>query len=346
MSNEHPPSSWLTIRFLGASALFWLLFALLFRVSLLSYGGLVLRWHEFLQAYLLGYGPFVLATPLLFELTRRLERAGLRPWRYVLQLIGVVLLMTLGHAVLGRVISPASAGPGFYWMVIATKSLPYTAILATGVAVNMAKLAETRRRDLLDAQLRTLRSQLQPHFLFNTLQAIAVTTRRDADAAVGMLTLLGDMLRQTLRRRDSQLVPLSEEFALLQPYLRLQQLRFADRLQVEIDLPTGLLGAAVPDLLLQPLVENALQHGIESTPGAGKVRIRARRDGGNLELQIADDGSGGERHDVIDGIGLGATRARLRALFGDRASLELDTRSPNSTVVTVRLPWQEFDVAA
>lgn len=336
------------MRFWGLSFAFWASYLLLtltataggFRELADSYFWSV-AWQQSLPIWL-----YWLGTPPLFEIARRLGEAGLRARQYYCRLAGAVLVasaittVVFGVAVLGH---PGSLG-GFMAQA-ATVSVNwlfhFTAVMGVAVAINQFRASQVRQQELLAAELRALRSQLQPHFLFNSLQAIAVTIKRDAGAAVSMVTLLGDLLRQTLRERSGELVSLQEEQELLRPYLELQRLRFADRLEVEVDLPSEVLGAAVPDLILQPLVENALQHGIESKPGKGAVRIRARRDGEYLEVEVADDGAGPGRDDITDGIGLGATRARLQALFGARAELKLLPGGLSGAIVIVRMPWQE-----
>ena len=291
-----------------------------------------------------------IATPPLFEYVHRLGYRRLSPTQYFRGLLfGVLTAAGIATAILSG--SFISWRYDYFAGILQTATMctvwvfHFFAIGGVAVAISQAKMAQERRAELLAAELRVLRSQLQPHFLFNSLQAIAVTIKRDANAAVSMVTLLGDLLRQTLRERKNDLVSLQEEQQMLEPYLELQRHRFADRLIVEVDLPDEVLGAAVPDLLLQPLVENALQHGIESMPGKGTVRVRARRDQDHLEIEVADDGAGPEREQV-DGIGLGATRARLRALYGDRAQLTLAPGGISGAVVTVRMPWQEVAGAA
>lgn len=217
--------------------------------------------------------------------------------------------------------------------------------VAAGLVWQLWGQAAERERELQQAQLRSLRSQLQPHFLFNTLHAIGVTATHDGTTASRMTTLLGDLLRNSLRERTSPLVPLADEVELLQPYLQLQQLRFADRLRVRIDVPAALHDALVPDLLLQPLVENALQHGIEQRPGAGEVHIRAARCGAMLLLEVRDDGVPVDAT-VHEGTGLQATRQRLQTLFGPRASLTLAPNPQGGTTATIRMPFTEVLHAA
>ncbi len=288
--------------------------------------------------------PLGLATPILLQLGANFAASSRRGswWRPALW----VLVCAGSH---GVVYSLHQGWPEGSWRVVAMSSfswgLPYAVITAVGIALGEQRVASWRERELLAAQLRVLRGQLQPHFLFNSLQAIASAARQDADVTVRMLALLGDLLRQTLCERQGHLVPLTEERDLLSPYLELQRLRFGDRLTITVDLAPETLDAQLPDLLLQPLVENALCHGIERVPGPGTVVIRSRRDGDVLELQVADDGAGPDGG-AGEGVGLGATRARLVALFGDQAMLRLAAGPVRGSVVTLRLPFSVVARAA
>ena len=296
----------------------------------------------------IDFGPFVAGSVVMLHLAPQLvHRRGGNFWWHAL---GSVLAVSLAHRVISMLAyrdwwpDPLAA----LLMSSVMYSFHYAAILGVGLAHAQRQAAQLRERELLATQLRALRAQLQPHFLFNTLQAIGATAPRDGALAARMTTLLGDLLRQTLRERDGSLVSLAEEQLLLQPYLQLQQLRFSDRLRVEIDIPAELLGAAVPDLLLQPLVENALQHGIEQQPGAGTIKISARRSEGQLRLEVHDDGKGPPiaATELKLGTGLGATTARLRALFGEAATLVLQTNAHGGTTAIVQLPFTELRHAA
>lgn len=295
--------------------------------------------------------PLAGITPAFLAICANLVAAGSsvgRLWRRLGEWIALwALIHTAIHFVLHRVLNAMPLGVPTFGVLMMT-TVYYSMVGFLGVAMAQKNQAEVRQRELLDAQLRALRAQLQPHFLFNTLHAIGVTTRTDPTIAVRMLALLGDLLRQTLRERDGQLVSLAEERDLLQPYLELQQLRFADRLRFEVDIPSEVLGAAVPDLLLQPLVENALQHGIEQRPQGGTVRIAARRWGERLEIQVRDDGVGlaTQPTDAASGIGLGNTRARLQALFGTAAEVKLAADPAGGTMATLILPFRELAPAA
>lgn len=198
---------------------------------------------------------------------------------------------------------------------------------------------ETR---LAQSQLQALRMQLQPHFLFNTLNAISALALADPTQARVMIARLGDFLRMTLEERHAPQVPLARELEFLQCYLDIQKVRFQDRLRTRLDVGGDTLSAAVPNLILQPLVENALHHGLQDKRGVGELRITTRREGGHLLLRVEDDGLGLPPRAVAEGLGLGNTRARLQMLFGTAAGLELRAGERNGTRAEVRMPYIEY----
>ena len=193
---------------------------------------------------------------------------------------------------------------------------------------------------LARAKLQALRMQLQPHFLFNTLNAISTLVHRDARAADEMIGNLADFLRLTLETADQQEVPLQQELDFLDRYLAIEQVRFGDRLRVEKEIPADTLAAQVPAMILQPLVENSVRHGLEPSRTPGVLRIVARRAGATLHLAIHDNGVGiSSARENREGIGLSNTRARLRELYGDRATLELRNGAESGLVVEITLPF-------
>jgi sensor histidine kinase YesM len=196
---------------------------------------------------------------------------------------------------------------------------------ATGVIHAIEYYRESRERELEATQLalENLRSQLQPHFLFNTLQSISTLIHRDPAAADRMLTDLSDLLRLSLRSTASQEVPLSEELDFLQRYLEIMRVRFGDRLVIQVDVSTDVLNAMVPSLVLQPIVENAIRHGMADRPDVGHVAVSGRRSGTALQLEVSDDGPGLHATTPGNGIGLANTRERLNRLYGGRGGLEL-----------------------
>jgi two-component system LytT family sensor kinase len=196
---------------------------------------------------------------------------------------------------------------------------------------------------LARAQLRALQAQLQPHFLFNTLNTIASLIPEDPAAAEEMVESLGDLLRTALRDGGRDEITLAQEIELLDQYLRIQERRFQDRLRVERAFLPGLDGALVPPLLLQPLVENAIKHGVGSRPQGGTVTVRSERRDGTLLLSVEDDGPGfapQAQAGVPPGLGLSNTRARLEQLYGNEAALETGNRSNGGAYVGVRLPYR------
>ena len=196
---------------------------------------------------------------------------------------------------------------------------------------------------LANARLDALTGQLHPHFLFNTLQGVSTLLHRDPAAADTMLTRLSDLLRRTLQQGGGHEVTLSEELELLELYLGIMRTRFADRLTVEIDVDEALGDALVPRFILQPLVENALRHGVERRGGAGLVEIRGRRDGASLLLSVRDDGpgtGGSGGHAPADGVGLSNTRHRLRQLYGDAQRLELSGGASGGFEVFIAIPFR------
>jgi sensor histidine kinase YesM len=221
---------------------------------------------------------------------------------------------------------------------LATVGILSAATFARRLAERERTAAELRER-LTEAELSALKAQLQPHFLFNTLHAIGVLIREDPSAAALTVTRLGDLLRRTLEGGGTHEVALRHEIEMLRLYLDIQQTRFSDRLTVRVTVPDLLMDAMVPAFVLQPLVENALRHGVEPRSGPALVTVEAARQDGMLVLEIRDDGPG-FRPGHREGVGLRNTRARLAALYGDRQRLELADRPEGGAAVTVRLPFR------
>ena len=204
-----------------------------------------------------------------------------------------------------------------FWGIVGTTWMLRYATLSRERELRASQL-ETR---LTSARLETLKMQLHPHFLFNTLNSILPLVFRDGEAASRTVARLADLLRLSLQNETNDLIPLRKELDLLQIYLEIQKTRFQDRLTVRLDVAPDLGGALVPNLILQPLVENAIKHGIAANPGAGTVEVRVRREGEHrLTLLVRDDGPGppeGGRRGAGVGVGLRNTRDRLELLYGD-----------------------------
>ena len=207
------------------------------------------------------------------------------------------------------------------------------------------QLTETARlnEELSKAQLAALRRQMEPHFMFNTLNSIAGLVRdRRSDAAVNMLVGLSEFLRRASDDAHRAEVSLAEEVDYLQRYLEIQTVRFGDKLQVTLDIPDELLSAQVPNMLLQPLVENAIKHGVGQRVAGGAVHIGAQREGDTLRLSIRNDAPAIKENQAPNraGVGLDNLRTRLRILHGPHADLALVRTNPTEVEVTVSMPFQ------
>lgn len=195
---------------------------------------------------------------------------------------------------------------------------------------------------LAEAQLQALQRQLHPHFLFNTLHAIFTLVRLDPGAAEQMIERLSELLRVTLANTATQEVALAEELAYLDRYLAIEKVHFGDRLDVAVDVPLAIRDAAVPYLILQPLVENAVRHGLAPQRGHGTIAVVGGREGDDLVLSVSDSGrgvTGGHLATLNEGVGLTNTRARLERLYGGRQRLAFSSPEGGGLVVTLRLPF-------
>ena len=194
---------------------------------------------------------------------------------------------------------------------------------------------------LAEAQLQVLRMQLHPHFLFNTLNSIATLIHRDPDAADRMTARLSDLLRLTLENVGVQEIPLALELEFLESYLEIEKIRFSDRLVVRIDAAPDTLDASTPYLILQPLVENAIRHGIAARSSPGYVVIRSARDGEMLSLEVKDDGPGIRSEALLrNGVGISSTRARLEKLYSEAHRFELTNAEEGGLVVKIAFPFR------
>lgn len=194
--------------------------------------------------------------------------------------------------------------------------------------------------ELTKAQLHALKMQIHPHFLFNTLHSISTLMYRDVRSADRMVTHLSDLLRTTLDRSEEQDITLEEEVRFLEKYLRIEKARLGDRLTVDMDMETGVKEARVPSFVLQPLVENAVKHGIAPYSHPGTIDVRAWAEGGHLRLQVADNGPGmPEGVSVLgNGVGLSNLQARLTTLYGSAVDMQFSVAKPQGLVVDLSLP--------
>lgn len=234
---------------------------------------------------------------------------------------------------------PGRLASGFtmYWLIVAAALGLETHRRAREREVRASEL-EAR---LARAQLQVLESQLHPHFLFNTLHAISTLMHRDVDAADRMMSRLSDLLRLTLEQFGVQTVSLRQELDFLRRYLDIEQIRFGERLSVKMDIDDALLDATVPRFILQPLVENAVRHGISPRSAGGTITLRGRREDGRLALEVCDDGVGmpdDPEAASAEGVGLANTRARLHQLYGGRGELQLTRGATGGLTVRLSIP--------
>jgi two-component sensor histidine kinase len=208
-------------------------------------------------------------------------------------------------------------------------------------AIHTALESQRLRAELADSRLAAVTAQLQPHFLFNTLQSISTLIHRDPVAADAMLVKLSDLLREVLRRSRSNLVPLSEELHMAETYLDLARIRFGDRLRVELDVDPDARRALVPVLLLQPLIENALKHGVGRVAGGGAIGISCRRVDETIMTTVWDDGPGLDGAAPRENVGLGNPRDRLRHAFGEGFTMNLRPRPAGGVEVAISFPYRE-----
>jgi two-component system, LytTR family, sensor kinase len=236
-----------------------------------------------------------------------------------------------------------------FWLPL--EFIIYGATLGLGHALNYYEKYREREfraaqleAQLAQAQLQALKMQLHPHFLFNTLNGIASLVRDNkSTAAVNMIVGLSDLLRHALENSGKQEVPLKEELDFLELYLDIQQMRFSDRLKVQMEIQPETLTARVPNLILQPLVENAIRHGIAQRVSAGLVAVSARRENGLLQLKVYDDGPGlleGWRMEDSGGIGLANTRERLEQIYGTEHRFDVRNREEGGVEAIVLIPMR------
>ncbi|HEX9985818.1 MAG TPA: histidine kinase [Thermoanaerobaculia bacterium] len=259
-------------------------------------------------------------------------------WGVILTLVQI----TIAESILMFTVPRSSPKP--VWMAIKDNfhsSFPtYCVIVFAYYAFDYYRKYRDRELLLSRAQLESLKMQLNPHFLFNSLNTISSLMYRDVDAADAMMTRLSELLRLTLDKQGTHEVTLKEEMDVLERYLDIERIRFEERLHVSIDLEPATLEARIPNFSLQPLVENAIKHGIAPRPEGGSLEISARRLDGMLEIRLHDDGPGLCPLPRREGIGVANTRARLATLYGDAHRFEMCNAPEGGLLVTLAVPWR------
>ena len=341
MSNE--ASGTILLRWNTAIWLAVALFSATQTVFVMRAEGMHHAWIELYVTQVLAWLPWAIATPFVLSLAQRFpveKPAALVVGAHLGACAAIDLVASAWTTVLEMLLNPfaLSAAPGpfvplwsdhFYNGILESLFL-YGAILAAGyIATSRQRLAQQQidaarlGEALTRAQLDALRRQIEPHFLFNALNSVVALIRENrTDAAVSTLVALSDVLRRLIDGSGRQDVALGEDVQFLERYLEIQKMRFADRLRIEIDVAEDLRAARVPWLVLQPLVENAIKHGIAGCAGEGKVRVAASRADGRLDLSVYNDGpqlaACGD-----SGVGLANVRKRLQGLYGSEFAFDL-----------------------
>jgi sensor histidine kinase YesM len=347
----------------GMIALVWLTMALIFTGQMYFFERLAkhpITWTDAALSQFISPSIWALATPLVIWLAWRFP-IDQQNWRRHVPLhilSGLLFAVVLGGVAqiiyyfifaagkpynpigtLRTIIYNSSGDFGCYMLILLlTYSFDYYRRYREG-ELTAAQL----QTQLAQAQLQALKMQLHPHFLFNTLHSISALLYKDTEAADKMIARLGDFLRLTLENAGTQEVTLQQELEFLKCYLEIERIRFHDRLVTNLDVDAKALDTPVPNLILQPIVENAIRHAIAPRSAPGRIDILAERTDGVLRIQIKDNGPGLPRHPngsrwFKEGLGLANTRARLEQLYGDAHHFELADNPEGGLVVTLIIP--------
>jgi signal transduction histidine kinase len=329
----------------------WTLLAAVFAVSssltyMLTYQPP--QWGRTFLLTLTEWYPWAALTPVVAWLARRFTltrgRRGLR----VGALIAAGLPLAISKVMATRLLRIPMGNDDYYQITnLATQYLIYWAIIAVAHANAYyraererelrASQAETR---LAEARLQLLRMQIHPHFLFNTLNTIAELVHENAAAAERMIGDLSQLLRETLDAGAIDRVTLARELELLDRYVEIQRARFGNRLDVRIRVEPNARDGLVPIFILQPLVENAIRHGLSARVRAGRIEVNAQRHGDRLTISVEDDGVGLTTGELKEGVGLSNSRARLIELYGSNHAFDVTSAAGTGTIVRLSIPWQ------
>lgn len=322
--------------------------------------GTGITWQDFFSAYLIDFYVIGAASPVIFYLCRRfpIERgrifAGLGihfissiVFTFTVYPVSLLAVWYFGYPNLQE--TPTLAA----WMMdnllhpffVHQTFIAYWATLGVAQAYEYHRQAQISKTQLAQAQLSALKMQIHPHFLFNTLNSINSLLHKDVEAAERMIARLSDFLRLTLNSSNASIVTLEEELEFLRNYLEIEKIRFRDRLVVEMRIDPEVLTARVPYLILQPLVENAVRHGISMITDVGKLAIRAKTVEDRLLIEIEDNGPGLQKQngdleaETDGGVGLTNTRARLRQFANGDYRFDISNKRENAgTVIRIDIP--------
>jgi two-component system LytT family sensor kinase len=313
-------------------------------------------WLVVIGRLALAHYLWAFLTPMVFWFGERLaiERGKIvrnLVAHFVLSLIFAAVQTFAYHLILGFIYQDAFAGvsrlmgnPGYFLNLVTNGFVIYVGILALGHAAVYARKYRDREFRLQQAELQALKMQLHPHFLFNTLNAISALVYSAPKDAVLTISQLSDLLRLTLQSNKTQKITLKEELDFLRKYVQIQETLLAERLAVEWKIEPETLDAAIPNMLLQPLVENSIRHGIAPLEAGGRIMIRTRLVNEKLFIYVRDNGLGitspDEKRDS-HGVGLDNTRARLSHLYSESHEFKLSEHPEGGLLVTIAIPFQE-----
>jgi two-component system LytT family sensor kinase len=351
--------------------------SLLIHVQMAHYKERDMSLPGVIQLQLIWWWPWVVVVPLIVAVAQRLPLDRKRWSRSVLIHIPCSIVLSLSHLVLyismARILGDTiwrdflgKSYSGYFalvWNYVSSPSLVnfrlrlliYLIIVMITSAIEYYRRFERReleasrlRTQLADAQLQALKMQLHPHFLFNTLNSVSALLYKDVSAAEEMIKKLTNFLNLTLENSGAQEVPLSKELEFLNDYLEIEQVRFRDRLVVDVSVPADAMDALVPNLIMQPIVENAIRHGIAPRSTPGRIEIKAIRENGRIQLQVKDNGPGLSSQKIKtqfkEGVGLTNTRQRLQQIYGNGYRFDLANASEGGLLVTLELPYQRGSV--
>lgn len=290
-------------------------------------------------------------TPLILRLSRRFRLAAPHAARNALVHFVAALAFSVASFTIFVLVTPFTVDPKLaarpfldrFTSLLAFELhldlLRYWGVIAIEHVISYHRQAREREIALAEARLEVLKRQLQPHFLFNTLNSISVLMFENVALANRMLLRLSELLRAGLATDSPHEVSLERELSFLERYLEIERIRFGDRLTIDMNVDDSLLGARVPNLILQPIVENAIKYGVAAVDRPSTVTIRAEKTGGELRLQVRDDGPGMPRN-PRRGVGLSNTEARLRQLYGSEQKLELTSPDDGGVLVSISMPFR------
>jgi two-component system, LytTR family, sensor kinase len=360
-----PPKSKPQIRWMKWAIIFlcWTGFALFFTSQSYMFQARsagTIEWKGPLFNWLLGSYAWFALTPLVLKLSNRfplqrgklLSSVGIHALAAPSFNIATIVIFVIAR---GLIVGPLPETKLLFesvWHFVIAEFHGGMLVYWVIIGVNQAMDYYRRYRDrelaasnletrLVEAQLDALRMQLHPHFLFNALNSVSVLMRKDVDAADRMLLQLSGLLRVTLARSAAHEIRLKQELEILERYLEIEQIRFQDRLTVRTQVDTSALDALVPQLFFQPLVENAIRHGIADRETGGVIDISAERQNGMLRLQVRDNGPGlnVSRGNLTEGVGLSNTRSRLEYLYGSCSRFEVCEAEEGGLIVTAAFPF-------